>query len=591
LVVLYANFHPLDFAESINPKLLIFIDKLTKPIRRNTSENNSQNKLIKQLYCLMVMLFCTNNQCYMPMHYLLADAVQYHGGSTTLVQILNRVGACASMDTVNRIHTKIAADRIEKGAMFDMAEGTLNIVSIDNIDILQPWTIVSCKNPTRSWHGTSIQCVQPKPSVKLDKVNNFSALNEQNDTDMIECGSLQQRKRLCSSPILSPVTKQYTKRARNLKGNLTHALQIPNSTSFNKSTVVDYRPDMMNKCTTSCFYIQIEEESQLQCIKSTLFKYMLLKHVAESQHENEPNESFPSLIKYVMCQNYDTITTETSKVAYLDILSEISDSKETILKVLDKLHEMFIQAQSNEYVILAADAKLYDILQKLRKEYGNCLQWLIPFPGDWHVLVNYQKTLMKVYWDAGLLQMAQASGHRAETLTSLSLAKKFRRTHVFILESFEAIYRTFFESFFSDICLATKGKLKLTVYELQSEPPLDIERFCSIVREAFDNDLSGVEKQFEEHVNELLESPTCLFWNRFLNYDALAYISLYTSIRCRDWTLRVASIKLMSPIFFAFDRPMYQRLTCVHLADLLCLPKQLTDKLMEGCFTVQITPR
>jgi hypothetical protein len=241
--------------------------------------------------------------------------------------------------------------------------------------------------------------------------------------------------------------------------------------------------------------------------------------------------------------------------------------------------------------ILAADAKLYDILQKLRKEYGNCLQWLIPFPGDWHVLVNYQKTLMKVYWDAGLLQMAQASGHRAETLTSLSLAKKFRRTHVFILESFEAIYRTFFESFFSDICLATKGKLKLTVYELQSEPPLDIERFCSIVREAFDNDLSGVEKQFEEHVNELLESPTCLFWNRFLNYDALAYISLYTSIRCRDWTLRVASIKLMSPIFFAFDRPMYQRLTCVHLADLLCLPKQLTDKLMEGCFTVQITPR
>ena len=52
----------------------------------------------------------------------------------------------------------------------------------------------------------------------------------------------------------------------------------------------------------------------------------------------------------------------------------------------------------------------------------------------------------------------------------------------------------------------------------------------------------------------------CLFWSRFIEVDILVYIALFTSIRNCDWQLRVASIKLMAPIFFAFDRPIYQRL-------------------------------
>ncbi len=39
-------------------------------------------------------------------------------------------------------------------------------------------------------------------------------------------------------------------------------------------------------------------------------------------------------------------------------------------------------------------------------EYGNHLKWLIPFPGDWHVLFNYQPVLMKAYSDAGLVSSA-----------------------------------------------------------------------------------------------------------------------------------------------------------------------------------------
>lgn len=58
---------------------------------------------------------------------------------------------------------------------------------------------------------------------------------------------------------------------------------------------------------------------------------------------------------------------------------------------------------------VVSDAKVFDILQALRVEYG----WLIPMPGDWHVL--YQKAMMKPYADVRL----KATGYRAKTLTSI----------------------------------------------------------------------------------------------------------------------------------------------------------------------------
>ena len=61
-------------------------------------------------------------------------------------------------------------------------------------------------------------------------------------------------------------------------------------------------------------------------------------------------------------------------------------------------------------------------------------------------------------------------------------------------------------------------------------------------------------------------------------------ISLSTS------PLRVASIKLMGPIFFAFDHPIYQCFVSTHLADLLCMPQQMLHYLENnGAFAVHIT--
>lgn len=105
----------------------------------------------------------------MPFHILNAKAILCHGGSHELVKIFNRLGAAASLDTCLRLATQVVQDRMANGIKPELEEGALSIISIDNIDILQPHSFVSCTDATRSWHGTSVQCVQPLPHSALLK--------------------------------------------------------------------------------------------------------------------------------------------------------------------------------------------------------------------------------------------------------------------------------------------------------------------------------------------------------------------------------------------------------------------------------------
>jgi len=43
-------------------------------------------------------------------------------------------------------------------------------------------------------------------------------------------------------------------------------------------------------------------------------------------------------------------------------------------------------------------------------------------------------------------------------------------------------------------------------------------------------------------------------WVQFAFVDAMAYVGLFLAIQSGDWQLRVAVMKLMAPIFTAFDR-------------------------------------
>lgn len=82
------------------------------------------------------------------------------------------------------------------------------------------------------------------------------------------------------------------------------------------------------------------------------------------------------------------------------------------------------------------------------------------------MLLNYQKVLMKPYGDAGLVSLAKESGYRAETLKSIKNATNFRRTHLFLLQCFEAHYKYFLFLFLSEVGEAREGRMKIIIDDL-----------------------------------------------------------------------------------------------------------------------------
>ena len=110
-------------------------------------------------------------------------------------------------------------------------------------------------------------------------------------------------------------------------------------------------------------------------------------------------------------------------MTYVEIVSERSDSKPTLFGVTGRLQQIFIHDLNQKFVIVVGDVRTYNLFQDVCFKYKSQLKWLIPFPGDWHVVFNYQRVLMKPYADAGLASLGKVSGHRAERLTTLMQAK------------------------------------------------------------------------------------------------------------------------------------------------------------------------
>ena len=180
-------------------------------------------------------------------------------------------------------------------------------------------------------------------------------------------------------------------------------------------------------------------------------------------------------------------------------------------------------------------------------------------------------------------ELATASGYRGETLTSLQKCSHFKKTHNFIIQSWEAIFMHMLQ-----ICLASNPRMSALIQELITE-----SRSASSVTVMFHEmreTVCEVYQQFKGFVHIKAENdPNWKFWDAYVAQNAFSYIALFASIRSGNWNLRLASLKLMAPIFSAFDRPTYRKLLPQHLADCLLLPTIIQDTFVKGGFVVSIT--
>ena len=180
--------------------------------------------------------------------------------------------------------------------------------------------------------------------------------------------------------------------------------------------------------------------------------------------------------------------------------------------------------------------------------------------------MNFQKALMKPYYDAGLKALAKAAGYPLAAIQSCS---QFQRSHNFILEAWEAMYRVMLQRYMEgrdpqNTTTPSRLLYDITRY-LQSLPEANLA--C-----AFNQQLLPFSEILIKHFNDFRSFLQNLahiddrwrFWVQFVFQDVMEYISLFLSIRSGDRNLRMASMKSMAAVFTAFDHPNYQKLISQH---------------------------
>ena len=171
-------------------------------------------------------------------------------------------------------------------------------------------------------------------------------------------------------------------------------MEVPAPSNFEAPL---YKTFLRSQLSPDSFSLSQNERQVTQNVYFDLFTY-----VTERHYFVQSNESIciPSMkVKFALEQE---VHTEQSKISYLNILNEKADSSSTIKKVLDILYKTFEINKTTNHLVVAGDAATIWLLFHVKKEYGECLDWVIPYLGDWHVLKNFQVVIMKIFWDGGL---------------------------------------------------------------------------------------------------------------------------------------------------------------------------------------------
>ena len=271
----------------------------------------------------------------------------------------------------------------------------------------------------------------------------------------------------------------------------------------------------------------------------------------------------------------------------MDILDENADSQETMAEVSELVIEKMLSG-SQKWVVLVGDGKTYEHLQKVKRLYGSAFRKLLIFPGDWHLLKNFQPVLMKAYCHAGLKEIAKSSGYKAETLKSLENCSHFKRTNSFLLQVWEAMFTEMISSFVNyNPQISSIQTSILEAFDHAKDTGVTSHDQLLVIQQLVTEALALDE--FNKFVSKQAEADeTWQLWSNFVLKDCFGYVCLFLAIRTSNWELRVSSLKNMAPLFSAYDRPCYQKLVPSHLADIECYDDQILNCFRAGGFTVKV---
>ena len=208
------------YMQSVNPLLKEFINFITSTVRERQhssvtceSDKSKQVKKVRRYFILCQLLYCTNPMQPMLINNLMSDVVEMCGGSRQLIRILNRLGCTSSVDTHDRLVTLHAETQCTCSVWDNIQNNVFTVASVDNFDMLQSYAAVYCGNQQRSYHGTTIQLVQPDTRLHIQAIGG-SENNNPTCSSISDCTSFSStldvnpEELLQSSLLLNPIGDQ-----------------------------------------------------------------------------------------------------------------------------------------------------------------------------------------------------------------------------------------------------------------------------------------------------------------------------------------------------------------------------------------------
>ena len=296
------------------------------------------------------------------------------------------------------------------------------IASTDNIDFLQSHASVYSGSQHRSWHATSIQLVQPRPttcklqyqeshstvglsvpahcaSQKVSEANHTSTLAESSsysstepdcdvsarlhlvasvspkpsDMHAVLHASLDRKRKERSSPFGSPQRLTRSPHAKKLRRARTFSeARTLIGQTFMQSATEDLHGTSggalfrlnHDHLQFDAFCLTRTERDAFNDLAGITFNYMLQRQACH------PQQPLVDLKSYYGLLAPNIPAAEKSNVVYMSVIDKHADSTEAMEAVVSKLHKEYGIGIRADKLFVVGDQKSYSRLQELKHTYG-----------------------------------------------------------------------------------------------------------------------------------------------------------------------------------------------------------------------------
>ena len=201
---------------------------------------------------------------------------------------------------------------------------------------------------------------------------------------LVRCGHKRPQPSTATSsqPSKKKKKKKYRSKTARDGGDIDSQEILPLLNEFERSRLADHTVQSASHQSQdlciSKFMLTADNLSNVTEANNQYFQYIVLRTAS-----TPTTTSMCDLQSYLQ-RSTGITSVEQTAYSYLKVLDKNADSRETILEGLCVLHKELDIGISNKHLVVTH-------IQNLKHTYREKLKWVIPFPGDFHMLNNYQE--------------------------------------------------------------------------------------------------------------------------------------------------------------------------------------------------------